>query len=127
MGEGVPSCEMSGDVLPAIAVQLVELEKAFLFVTVPRLLIDCRIEVVVPSFSALLPRPQAQTVPLSQFLSDLRPVVESELCHQRTDGLVLLHHTTSTSQLQDCRFICIFIFIHWKQHQAFHYRISLDK
>jgi hypothetical protein len=103
---------MPGDVLPPVAVDFVQLEETFLLVGIPGLLVDCGIEVVIPALATLLASPEAEAVALPQFLRDLGPVVESELRHQRADGLVFLSGPTSTSQLQDCRFIGIFIFIH---------------
>lgn len=48
---------MSRDVFPAVAMQLVELEKALFLLSVPGLLVDCRVEVVVPPLATLLARP----------------------------------------------------------------------
>lgn len=98
---------MPGDILPAIAVQLMQVEQPLLLIVVPRLLVDRRVEVIIPSLSALLARADGNRIGLFQLLRDLGPIVESKLSHKTTDGLVLLTKQTATSQLQDCRFISI--------------------
>ena len=52
----IPSCKMARNVLPTIPVDFVKLEKSFFLVTVPGLLIDAWVEVIVPPLSALLAR-----------------------------------------------------------------------
>lgn len=88
-----------------------QLEESLFLVAVPGHLVDCRVEMVVPSFPALLARPQSQAISLLQFLCDLRPVVQAVLRDQSTDGLILLNDRWSTSQLQDCLFIAVYLYL----------------
>ena len=81
---------MPGDILPAITVQLMQVEQPLLLIIVPWLLVDRRIEVIIPSLSALLARADGNRIGLFQLLCDLCPIIESKLCHKTTDGLILL-------------------------------------
>lgn len=81
---------MPGDILPAIAMQLMQVEQPLLLIIVPRLLVDRRVEVIIPSLSALFARTDGNRIGLFQLLCDLGPIVESKLSNKTTDGLVLL-------------------------------------
>lgn len=73
-----------------------QLEELFLLVVGPWLFVDCWVEVVVPTFPALLARPLGNVIRLLQFMGNLGPVVEAVLRHQFRDSLVLLNNHTST-------------------------------
>ena len=96
---------MSGDILPAIAMLLVQLEESSLFLAGPRLLVYRRVQVVVPAFPALFAGAPGDGVCLFQFFSDLGPVVESKLSDELANGFVFLPKVGRTSQLQDCLLI----------------------
>jgi len=55
-----------------------KLEQPFFLFVVPRFLVDCRIEVVIPSFSALFTCSLTNGVVFFKFLSNFGPVVEAE-------------------------------------------------
>ena len=82
---------MSGNIFPAITVKFVEFEEFFLLVVGPGLLVDGRVEVVVPPFPALLPSTFGNVVGLLEFGSDEGPVVEAKLVDQFRDGLIFLN------------------------------------
>lgn len=86
---------MPGYILPAIAVQLVQVEEPLLLIIVPRLLVDRGVEVIIPPLSALLARADGNRIGLFQLLCDLGPIIESKLRHKAADGLVLLTNQTS--------------------------------
>ncbi len=75
----VPALEMSGDVFPSVAVEFVKLEEKIFFVVAPSFLVDCRVEVIVPPFSALFSGAFADVVAFLELQSDLGPVVKAVL------------------------------------------------
>jgi hypothetical protein len=71
-------------------------EEVLLFIVSPGLLVDCRVEMVVPPFTALFPGPLGDVIAFLEFLGDLGPVIESVLGNQSRDGFVFLNTRSGT-------------------------------
>ena len=73
---------MSGDVFPAVAMDLVEFKEKFFFLVAPGFLVDSGVQMVIPPLATLFSSPFIDVVGLLQFHGYLGPVIESELSHQ---------------------------------------------
>lgn len=71
----------SGDIFPSVAMLFVELKEKFFFVISPGFFVDCWIQMVIPSLSALFACPFADVVVFFELECDLSPVVEAVLSH----------------------------------------------
>ena len=59
----------------------VQFEELLFLVIGPRLLVDSRVEVVVPALSALFACALGDVVDVLEFKGELSPVIEAVLCH----------------------------------------------
>ena len=82
-----------GNLRPLVAQLLVGLRHYNLLLFGPLLLVNGRIQVVVPPFSALLAAPARNGKLLDNVLGNDAPALDAELGHQMPNRLVLLGNT----------------------------------
>jgi hypothetical protein len=70
---------MVRNIFPAIAVQLMQIEKLLFFLVVPRLLVESWIEVVIPPLTALFASAGGDGIGVLELSSNLSPVIETDL------------------------------------------------
>jgi hypothetical protein len=70
---------MARNIFPAIAVQLMQIEKLFFFLVVPRLLVNSWVEMIIPPLTALLASADGDGIGVLELSSNFSPVVESQL------------------------------------------------
>ena len=103
MTSNIPAFEFQGNFLPAIAYLLMQLEQQQGLLIRPCLLIHLRVEMIVPSLSALLARSRKVTATLPHLLSDDSPIVDTLFHHHLAKGTVLLYYEIGTLVLQFLR------------------------
>lgn len=86
----LPSFEKFCNISPFVAVYFVSIENYYFFFTVDRGFFDVGVQVVVPSFSALLSSPAPDHVIFLEHLGNVRPFLGAMLFYQFNDGVVLL-------------------------------------
>ena len=87
----LPALEQLGNIRPLVPVNFVCVEYDDLLLTVDRRLFDAWIEVVVPSFSALLAGAATNVVIVFQHLSNIGPPLGAIFLYQTHDSIILLY------------------------------------
>ena len=90
MNFNLPSFQKFGDICPLVSVDFVCVEDDQFLLVVDRCLFDVRIEVVVPSLTALFACAALDSVFILQHLGDEGPSFGSELSNQAHDRIVFL-------------------------------------
>ena len=81
--------QVLGDLRPSVAQFLMSLDDEHIFLLRPLVLLDVRVQVVVPSLLLKVPFPALLSLTVQDVTRDQRPVLRTLLLHETTQQLVL--------------------------------------